>query len=635
MSMNTIKNKDDYDRFYKMSLENKEGFWAEVAGNYSWRKPWSSVQTGNFNDLDVKWFDGATLNITENCLDRHLETRGDKKAIIFEPNDPNEEVLNYTYKDLHARVCQFANVLKDNGVKKGDRVCFYMSMVPELLIGVLATARIGAIHSVVFGGFSANALAGRIQDCGATIVVTNDAGFRGAKTIPLKEITDEALKTCPTVKTVLVSKRVGESINMQEGRDHWLAEQLDSASTDCPAEEMQAEDPLFILYTSGSTGKPKGLLHTTAGYMVWAGETYKNVFQVGEDDVFWCTADIGWITGHSYITYGPLLNGSTQVMFEGVPTYPDAGRFWEATDKHQVTHFYTAPTAIRALEACGTEFVTKHSCSSLKVLGSVGEPINEEAWDWYNENVGKKKCPIVDTWWQTETGGIMISPLPNVGEFIPSFAESPLPGVDPIFVDSDGKTIEGDPAEGNLCIRTPWPGMARTIWGDHERYRQTYFSTYPGLYFTGDGAKRDEKGRLRITGRVDDVINVSGHRMGTAEVEDAINQHEDIVESAVVGYPHDIKGQGIYAYVIWNPQSSKTQDHAAIHKELNDMVIKMIGPIAKPDKVQVVSGLPKTRSGKIMRRILRKVASGDTSNMGDTSTLLNPEVVDEIKSGAL
>ncbi|MFT6604605.1 MAG: acetyl-CoA synthetase [Bacteriovoracaceae bacterium] len=422
---------------------------------------------------------------------------------------------------------------------------------------------------------------------------------------------------------------------MVEGRDHWLKPLLDEASPDCTPEYVDSEDPLFILYTSGSTGKPKGLLHTTAGYMVWAGETYKNVFQVGEDDVYWCTADIGWITGHSYITYGPLLNGSTQVMFEGVPTYPDAGRFWEATAKHKVTHFYTAPTAIRALEAHGLDFVKDHDLSSLKVLGSVGEPINEEAWDWYNKNIGKEKCPIVDTWWQTETGGIMISPLPGVGKFMPSFAESPLPGVDPIFVDAEGEEITGNPAEGNLCIRTPWPGMARTIWGDHERYRQTYFSTYPGLYFTGDGAKRNDQGDYRITGRVDDVINVSGHRMGTAEVEDALNQHVDIVESAVVGFPHDIKGQGIYAYVIWNPQSKNTQDPKQIHKELNDMVIKMIGPIAKPDKVQVVSGLPKTRSGKIMRRILRKVASGDTSNMGDISTLLNPEVVEEIKNGAL
>ncbi|MFT6070375.1 MAG: acetyl-CoA synthetase [Bacteriovoracaceae bacterium] len=633
--MNTIKDADDYKRFYDMSLNDKDAFWSEVAANYKWNKLWDKITSGDFNNLDVKWFEGAKLNITENCLDRHLESRGDKTAIIYEANNPNEKPLHISYKDLHKRVCQFSNVLKDQGVKKGDRVIFYMSMVPELLIGVLATARIGAIHSVVFGGFSANALAGRIQDCEATIIVTNDAGFRGDKTVPLKAITDEALKTCPTIKTVLVSKRVGEEVNMVEGRDHWLKPLLDEASPDCTPEYVDSEDPLFILYTSGSTGKPKGLLHTTAGYMVWAGETYKNVFQVGEDDVYWCTADIGWITGHSYITYGPLLNGSTQVMFEGVPTYPDAGRFWEATAKHKVTHFYTAPTAIRALEAHGLDFVKDHDLSSLKVLGSVGEPINEEAWDWYNKNIGKEKCPIVDTWWQTETGGIMISPLPGVGKFMPSFAESPLPGVDPIFVDAEGEEITGNPAEGNLCIRTPWPGMARTIWGDHERYRQTYFSTYPGLYFTGDGAKRNDQGDYRITGRVDDVINVSGHRMGTAEVEDALNQHVDIVESAVVGFPHDIKGQGIYAYVIWNPQSKNTQDPKQIHKELNDMVIKMIGPIAKPDKVQVVSGLPKTRSGKIMRRILRKVASGDTSNMGDISTLLNPEVVEEIKNGAL
>ncbi len=633
--MNTIKNADDYKRFYDMSLNDKEAFWSEVASNYKWNRPFEKITSGDFNNLDVKWFEGAKLNITENCIDRHLEKRANKTAIIYEANNPDEESLHITYKELHSRVCKFANVLKDRGVKKGDRVIFYMSMVPDLLVGVLASARIGAIHSVVFGGFSANALAGRIQDCEATIIVTNDAGFRGDKTVPLKAITDEALKSCPTIKTVLVSKRVGEDIQMIEGRDHWLQPMLDQADNNCDPVYVDSEDPLFILYTSGSTGKPKGLLHTTAGYMVWAGETYKNVFQVGEDDVYWCTADIGWITGHSYITYGPLLNGSTQVMFEGVPTYPDAGRFWEATEKHKVTHFYTAPTAIRALEAHGLDYVKSHDLSSLKVLGSVGEPINEEAWDWYNKNIGKEKCPIVDTWWQTETGGIMISPLPGVGKFLPSFAESPLPGVDPIFVDAEGVEVTGNPAEGNLCIRSPWPGMARTIWGDHERYRQTYFSTYPGLYFTGDGAKRNEQGDYRITGRVDDVINVSGHRMGTAEVEDALNQHEDIVESAVVGYPHDIKGQGIYAYVIWNPQSKNTQDPKQIHKELNDMVIKMIGPIAKPDKVQVVSGLPKTRSGKIMRRILRKVASGDSSNMGDISTLLNPEVVEEIKNGAL
>ncbi|MBT3584390.1 MAG: acetate--CoA ligase [Halobacteriovoraceae bacterium] len=630
--MTRIKSMEQYQDFYGRSLKEQDQYWAGIAETYSWKKPWKSIQSGGFDKLDVKWFDGGTLNITENCLDRHLENRGDKTAIIWEANDPSESGKKFSYKELHARVCQFSNVLKDQGIKKGDVVTFYMSMVPELLVGVLACARIGAIHSVVFGGFSAIALAGRIHDSNSVMLITNDEAPRGSKSIPLKEIANEALADSTTIKNVLCLKRTGGKVGWTEGRDHDLTPLLDAASTECAAEEMQAEDPLFILYTSGSTGKPKGLLHTTAGYMIWAAETYKNVFQVEENDVYWCTADIGWITGHSYITYGPLLNGSTSVMFEGVPTWPDAGRFWEVCDKYSVTHFYTAPTAIRALEAQGEQWVTKHKLDSLKVLGSVGEPINEEAWEWYHKLVGKGKCPIVDTWWQTETGGIMISPLANITECIPSHATYPLPGVEPILVDPEGTKIEGNPAEGNLCISRPWPGMARTIFGDHERYAATYFSTYPGRYFTGDGARRDKNGNYRITGRVDDVINVSGHRIGTAEVEDAINQHADIVESAVVGFPHKIKGQGIYAYVICNP--GKEKEAKVLQDELNGIVNKMIGPIARPDVVQVVPGLPKTRSGKIMRRILRKVAEGDTSNLGDVSTLLNPEVVEAIKEGA-
>ena len=626
-----IQNMNDYNERYYHAKTSPETYWKEIANHFEWEKPFTKVQSGGFKDLDMKWFEDGELNITVNCLDRHLKERGDKKAIVWEPNDPKDPVKTYTYKELHKEVCKMANVLKDNGIKKGDRVCFYMSMVPELLFGVLATARLGAVHSVVFGGFSAQALAGRIQDCEAKLVMTNDEAYRGAKTIPLKNICDEALETCPSVQTLLVQQRTNGNIEWNEKRDKWLHEELSKASSECAPEIVNAEDPLFILYTSGSTGKPKGLMHTTAGYMVWASETFKQVFQVGEKDTYWCSADIGWITGHSYIAYGPLLNGVTNVMFEGVPTWPDAGRFWEVIDKHKVTHFYTAPTAIRALEACGLEHVEKHSLSSLKVLGSVGEPINEEAWNWYHKNIGKSKCPIVDTWWQTETGGIMISPLANVTECIPSYATYPLPGVRPQLLDSEGNVTEENPAEGNLCIEKPWPGIARTIWGDHKRYKETYFSTYPNLYFTGDGAKRDKEGRYRITGRVDDVLNVSGHRIGTAEVEDAINEHPLVVESAIVGYPHSIKGQGIYAYVI--SQSKDAIDETQLKKELDELITKVIGPIAKPDKVQIVSGLPKTRSGKIMRRILRKVAENDLAHIGDTSTLLNPEVVEEIKKG--
>jgi len=632
MTHKQITTKNEYFNSYQQALEAPEEYWSEVAKTFEWMKPFQKVTSGNFNDLNVKWFEDGELNITVNCLDRHLKTRGNQVAIHFEANDPKAAPLKMTYQELHDRVCQFSNVLKNRGVKKGDVVCFYMSMVPELMVGVLACARIGAVHSVVFGGFSAQSLAGRIQDSNSVMVITNDEAYRGDKTIPLKKITDEALASCPTVKNVLLLKRTGKEVGFVEGRDHWLSPLLDSASKVCAPEKMKAEDPLFILYTSGSTGKPKGLMHTTAGYMVWAAETFNQVFQMKEGDLYWCSADIGWVTGHSYIAYGPTLNGCTQVIFEGVPTWPDAGRFWQVIDKYKVTHFYTAPTAIRALEACGLDFVKPYKLDSLKVLGSVGEPINEEAWEWYHKNIGKGKCPIVDTWWQTETGGIMISSLAGVTESVPSFATYPMPGVAPMLVDEKGQEVKGNPAEGNLCLNLPWPGMARTVYGDHDRYKTTYFSSYPGKYFTGDGARRDDQGRYRITGRVDDVINVSGHRIGTAEVEDAINQHPDIVESAVVGCPHDIKGQGIYAYVILNPGKKHTAE--SLKPELDKIIIEIIGPIAKPDVIQVVSGLPKTRSGKIMRRILRKVAAREKSGFGDTSTLLNPEIVDEIIKGA-
>ncbi len=618
---------NQYNEFYTESMEQTESYWAKRAETFEWFKQWDEVVSGNFNDLNVKWFDGGQTNITINALDRHAKNTPDKLAIIWESNDPNEEEIYFTYSQLLKKVNQFSNVLKNQGVRKGDRVCFYMSMVPELLIGVLATARIGAVHSVVFGGFSAKALAGRINDCDAKIVITNDEAYRGDKIIPLKNITDNALEDTPCVKTVLCLERTKGKVSMQAGRDQWLNELLANASTECEPEVMNSEDPLFILYTSGSTGQPKGLQHTTAGYMMWASETYKNVFQTDDDDIFWCSADIGWITGHSYISYGPLLNGSTQVMFEGVPTWPDAGRFWKTIDKYKVTHFYTAPTAIRALEACEAKFVEEANLSSLKVLGTVGEPINEEAWNWYNEKVGKKNCPIVDTWWQTETGGIMVSTLAGVTPVIPCHATLPLPGVELMLVDTDGKEISGNPAEGNLCVKRPWPGIARTIYGDHERYRQTYFSTYPGYYFTGDGAKRDENGNYRITGRVDDVVNVAGHRIGTAEVEDAVNEHKEIVESAVIGIPHDIKGETLMAFAIPFKQSANAKE---LLPTVNTLLVDHIGPIAKLEKIVIVPGLPKTRSGKIMRRVLRKIAANELDKLGDTSTLLNPEIVDEI-----
>ncbi|MDB4655273.1 acetate--CoA ligase [Flavobacteriales bacterium] len=626
-----INSLEEYHQQYKKAVHDPEGFWNEKAETFNWKKKWDKTLEWEFETPDVKWFLGGKLNITENCLDRHLETRGDQVAILFEPNDPNEAAEKITYKELHSRVCAFANVLKRNGAKKGDRICLYMPMTPELAIATLACARIGAIHSVVFAGFSARSLEDRINDATCNIVVTGDGAYRGAKTIDLKGIVDKALETCPSIKKCIVQKRTGASVNMKDGRDVWLDDELKHVNDDCPAEEMDSEDMLFVLYTSGSTGKPKGVVHTCGGYMVYAEYSFRNVFQYEEGDVYWCTADIGWITGHTYIVYGPLLAGATTVMFEGVPTYPDAGRFWDVCDKHQINLFYTAPTAIRALEAHGLDFVKPYKLDSLRVLGSVGEPINEEAWHWYNEHIGKGNCPIVDTWWQTETGGILISPLAGITPLKPSYATLPLPGIQPCLVDADGNEIEGNDVQGNLCIKFPWPSMLRTTYGDHERCKTVYFSTYPGKYFTGDGCRRDKDGYYRITGRVDDVINVSGHRFGTAEIEAAIDEHSNVVETAVVGYPHDIKGQGIYAYVICNNPPSNMDDFL---KEINAVVVEMIGPIAKPDKVQVVSGLPKTRSGKIMRRILRKVAEGDVSNLGDTSTLLDPTVVEEIKAGA-
>ena len=627
---------EEYRRVYDYSVSEPEAFWADIAGQFQWRKKWDNVLSGNFENLEIKWFEGAKLNVTENCLDRHLESNGDKPAIIWEPNDPEEAFRVLTYKQLHDKVCQFANVLKNNGAKKGDRICIYMPMVPELAIAVLACARIGAIHSVVFGGFSAQSIADRINDAQCSLVITSDGGFRGLKDIPLKEVIDDALVRCYSVKRVIVLTRSRTPVSMIKGRDVWWEDEIKKVETqgnpDCPAEEMDAEDMLFILYTSGSTGKPKGVVHTCGGYMVYAGYTFSNVFRYQPDEVFFCTADIGWITGHSYIVYGPLSQGATTLMFEGIPTWPNASRLWDIVDKHQVNTLYTAPTAIRSLMGFGEEPLQGKDLSSLRKLGSVGEPINEEAWHWFNEKIGKKKCPIVDTWWQTENGGIMISPIAGVTPTKPGYATLPLPGIQPILVDEHGNEIEGNDVSGNLCIKFPWPGMLRTTYGDHDRFRQTYFSTYPNRYFTGDGCLRDEDGYYRITGRVDDVLNVSGHRIGTAEVENAINMHTDVVESAVVGYPHSVKGQGVYAYVILG---SSSHEHDLTRQDILRTVTRLIGAIAKPDKIQFVSGLPKTRSGKIMRRILRKIAEGDTSNLGDTSTLLDPAVVEEIKAGAL
>ncbi|SMC57220.1 acetate--CoA ligase [Pedobacter africanus] len=629
-----IKSFDEYQKTYQYSVDYPEQFWEGIANNFQWRKKWNKVLSWNFSEPTIKWFEGAKLNITENCLDRHLAENGDKPAIIWEPNDPQKESITLSYKILHEQVCRFGNVLKKNGVKKGDRVCIYMPMVPELAVAVLACARIGAIHSVVFGGFSAKSIADRINDAECKVVITADGAFRGNKQIQLKEVIDDALIGCPTVEKVIVLTHTRIAVSMLKGRDVWWEDEIKLVDTNCAAEEMDAEDLLFILYTSGSTGKPKGVVHTVGGYMVYAGYTFSNVFNYQPNEVFFCTADIGWITGHSYIVYGPLSQGATTLMFEGIPTYPDASRMWQVVEKHKVNILYTAPTAIRSLMSFGEEPLKGIDLSTLRVLGSVGEPINEEAWHWFDEHIGKSKCPIVDTWWQTETGGIMISPIAYVTPTKPSFATLPLPGIQPILVDEQGKEIEGNGVNGNLCIKFPWPGMLRTTYGDHERCKLTYFSTYKDLYFTGDGCLRDEEGYYRITGRVDDVINVSGHRIGTAEVENAINMHAGVVESAVVGYPHDVKGQGIYAFVI-NPNVHNDED--LTRKDILQTVTRVIGAIAKPDKILFVSGLPKTRSGKIMRRILRKIAEGETSQIGDTSTLLDPTVVTEIieKSGQL
>ena len=628
-----IKNSEDYNKNYSAAIQNPEEFWATIAKkNFTWKRPWSKVLDWDFSIPKVSWFEGAQLNITENCIDRHLETKGDKTAILFEPNNLNEPSEAITYNELHKRVNQFANVLNSKGIQKGDRVCIYLPMIPELAISVLACARIGAIHSVVFAGFSATALSTRINDCDCKMVITSDGGYRGAKTIDLKSIVDTALLDCDGIESVLVAKRIHSDIPMVSGRDFWLQPLLDTASEKCEATVMDAEDPLFILYTSGSTGQPKGMVHTTAGYMVYTAYTFKNIFQYEPNDVYWCTADIGWITGHSYIVYGPLLNGATTLMFEGVPSYPNYGRFWSIVEKHKVTQFYTAPTAIRALAKEGLEVVTPYDLSSLKILGTVGEPINEEAWHWYNDHIGKNKCPIVDTWWQTETGGIMISPIPNSFEGKPAFATLPFMGIQPALMDENGVELEGNSVEGRLCIKFPWPSMARTIWGNHQRYKETYFSAYDQKYFTGDGALRDENGHYRITGRVDDVIIVSGHNLGTAPIEDAINEHPNVAESAIVGYPHDIKGSALYGFVTLK-NSDISND--SLKAEINQLISKQIGPIAKLDKIQFTSGLPKTRSGKIMRRILRKIASKDTSNLGDISTLLNPEVVETIMKNSL
>ncbi|KAA6441111.1 acetate--CoA ligase [Dyadobacter flavalbus] len=627
-----IKTFEAYQIAYRQSVEDPEGFWAEVAQQFQWRKPWKKVLSWNFNEANVKWFEGGVLNITENALDRHLAQIGNQPAIIWEPNDPEDKAVSISYNVLHDRVCRFANVLKKHGVKKGDRVCIYLPMVPELTVAVLACARIGAIHSVVFGGFSAKSIADRINDAECTMVITSDGAYRGSKVIPMKETVDAALDQCRSVKHVIVMTRTRTPVSMLKGRDLWWEEEVKHVDSVCAAEPMDAEDPLFILYTSGSTGKPKGVVHTCGGYMVYAAYTFANVFQYEPEEVYFCTADIGWITGHSYIVYGPLCTGATSLIFEGVPTYPDASRLWQIVEKHQVNILYTAPTAIRSLMSFGLDYVKGHDLSSLKKLGSVGEPINEEAWHWFKTNIGSDNCPLADTWWQTETGGIMISPLAGITPEKPTFATLPLPGIQPVIVDENGKEIEGNGVSGNLCMKFPWPGIIRTTYGDHERCKQTYFSTYPGMYFTGDGCLRDEDGYYRITGRVDDVLNVSGHRIGTAEVENAINMHLGVVESAVVGYAHDIKGQGIYAYVI---AESEPEDAEMFRKDIAATVSRIIGPIAKPDKVQFVTGLPKTRSGKIMRRILRKISEGDMGNLGDISTLLDPAVVEDIKKGAL
>lgn len=627
-----IKSFEGYQAAYTKSVENPEAFWDEIAKeNFVWQQPWSQVLDWNFDEPNVKWFVNGKLNVTESCLDRHAASKPNQTALIWEPNGIEEEAVHLSYKDLLAKVCQMSNVLVSHGVQKGDRVCIYMPMIPELSIAVLACARVGAIHSVVFGGFSASSIADRINDSQCKLVITTDGAFRGNKTIPMKDTVDDALVTCPSVQAVIVATRTRTPVAMLKDRDFWWEDEIKKAANTFTPATMDSEDPLFILYTSGSTGKPKGVVHTCGGYLVYAAYTFSNVFQYQPGQIHFCTADIGWITGHSYVLYGPLAVGATSIIFEGVPTYPDAGRFWEIVDKHKVNILYTAPTAIRSLMGYGLEFIENKDLSSLKVLGSVGEPINEEAWQWYYKNIGKSKCPVVDTWWQTETGGIMISALAGITPLKPAWASLPLPGVQMMLVDEHGNEITGGDVSGNLCIKFPWPSILRTTWGDHERCRTNYFSAYSKLYFTGDGAMRDEAGFYRITGRVDDVLNVSGHRIGTAEVENAINMHSGVVESAIVGYPHDIKGQGIYAFVICE---SKPADEDLTRKDILSTVSRIIGPIAKPDKILFVSGLPKTRSGKIMRRILRKIAEQEYDALGDTSTLLDPAVVDEIKAGA-
>jgi acetyl-CoA synthetase len=635
MSYYKIQNLEQYFKHYNKSIREPRKFWGKIAQeNFVWYQEWDKVVDFDMATAKIEWFQNAKVNIVKNCIDRHLARKGNKTAIIFEPNNPNEEAQHISYNQLHERVSKMANVLREQGIEKGDRVCIYLPMIPELAVSVLACARIGAIHSVVFAGFSATAVASRINDSECKMVITSDGGYRGEKTIDLKSIIDDALVNCSTVEKVLVVKRINSEVKMISGRDQWLQPLLDIASDNNVAEIMDAEDPLFILYTSGSTGKPKGMVHTTAGYMVYSAYTFKNVFNYEDNDIFWCTADIGWITGHSYILYGPLLNGATTVMFEGIPSYPDFSRFWEVIEKHKVTQFYTAPTAIRALAKESLDFVQKYPLKSLKVIGSVGEPINEEAWHWYNNHVGDKRCPIVDTWWQTETGGILISPIAFVTPTKPTYATLPLPGIQPVLMDDKRNEIEGNQKEGSLCIKFPWPGIARTIWGDHQRYKDTYFSTFPGKYFTGDGALRDEVGYYRITGRVDDIVIVSGHNLGTAPIEDAINEHPAVAESAIVGFPHAIKGNALYGYVILK-ETGETRNQDNLRVEINQHISDHIGPIAKLDKVQFVNGLPKTRSGKIMRRILRKIAEGDFSNFGDITTLLNPEIVEEIKNGKL
>ena len=629
---NKINSLAEYFKEYEKSINDPKKFWEGIANEFIWRKKWDKVLEYEFNTPKISWFKNAKLNITENIFERQLDNISNKTAIIWEPNNPEEDVIKISYKELYEKTCQFSNAMEANGVKKGDRVIIYMPMVPEAAIAMLSCARIGAIHSIVFAGFSSNALADRINDCNAKMVLTSDGNFRGAKNIPVKSVVDDALDNCKSVSKVIVLKRTGEKINMINGRDLWWHEVIENQSSEHEAASLDSEDMLFILYTSGSTGKPKGVVHTNAGYMIYTYYSFLNVFQYNKEDIYWCTADIGWITGHSYIVYGPLLAGATTLMFEGVPTFPDAGRFWEIVDKHKVNQFYTAPTAIRALQAYGLEYVKPYSLDSLSVIGSVGEPINEEAWHWYHDNIGKGKCPLVDTWWQTETGGIMISPLAGITPNKPAHASLPLPGIQPVLVDSEGKELDGNNVEGNLCIKFPWPSILRTTYGDHKRCKETYFSTYSNMYFTGDGAKRDHDGYLRILGRVDDVINVSGHRMGTAEVENAINENSKVIESAVVGFPHEIKGQGIYAFAICQKNDNDTVK--TLEEEIKLTVRSIIGPIATPERVQIVSGLPKTRSGKIMRRILRKVASKDVSDLGDISTLLNPKVVEDIIKGA-